>query len=116
MKKIGMDISIPVCKAEGYMTVDLVKFTTDKLLHFTATMPDYCNKKVTDKLGRKTRHNSLRVDTFLSWEDLVEIYERHKAGIDSFCDYENCKSDFNNPTIYDALRLASDIDAYCGLN
>jgi len=109
--RIGQDVSIQVCRDEGYMVMDYPVHELRKEPHetdcrFTKSWPDYAREEV---IGKKI----IYLDVYLNWDDLWEMYQEHKEGIDSFVgdsyNYDDCVEP------YKLLNLASDIDAYCGL-
>ena len=123
--KIGSDVSLHVCRAEGYLMMEYTKnklfkkgvLQKDVYVRFTATggyLAWNANGKLLPPQMRKT--DAYILDVSLCWDDLIEIYEYNKKGIDSLCDYEHCKPNFDSPSEYDMLNLASDIHRYCGLN
>ena len=123
--KIGSDVSLHVCRAEGYLIMEYTKnklfkkgiLQKDVYVRFTATSGYLAwndNGKLLPPQLRKADAYILNVG--LCWDDLIEIYEYNKKGIDSLCDYEHCKPNFDSPSEYDMLNLASDIHSYCGLD
>ena len=109
--RIGQDVSIQVCRDEGYMVMDYPvwdfkkrPYTTD--CRFTKSLPNYCRDNVP---GEKM----IYLDMYLNWDDLWEIYQENQAGIDSMIGDSYDYHDGVNPHI--VLNLASDIDSYCGL-
>ena len=122
--KIGTDINLWTCRAGGYLMMEYNKnkllkkgiLQKDVYVRFTATSGYLAwneNGKLLPPQLRKT--DSYVLDTEFCWNDLVEMYEADKKGIDSFCGYENCIPDFENPGAYDLLNLADDINSYKGL-
>jgi hypothetical protein len=120
--KIGTDVSLQTCRDEGYMVIEFAvrelypngrKNGIDKehCVNFTKSYPDYIRKE----MGWSPGDSMILLDVDYSWNDLIEIYQKHKKGIDSMIgasyDVENIE-----PTEYDILNLGSDIDAYCGLD
>lgn len=117
--KIGTDISLLTCRAEGYLVAEapVRGFNDETEIHFTQSVPDDV-----PELGWKGGRFPVRCpdnqypymeDTWLSVNDLWEMYQTNKAGIDS------ATGDIweNKPvTLHEALRLASSINAYCGLS
>lgn len=116
--KIGTDISLAECRKEGYMVIEFrVKelypngrkngIDKDHPVNCTKSLPEHCRYGY---VGEQI----IYMDVDWSWNDLVELYLRHREGIDSMIgstyDVENM-----NPTEYDILHLASDIDMYCGI-
>lgn len=109
MKTIGTDISLDVCKSEGYMMCiydENKLFSSDEyytLLYYT---PDYlCNDDEREPIFK---------DTYTFYQ-LFQRYNKCKTAIDKFAE-TNKNVNFDNPTIYDFLNLASDLNMYCGLD
>lgn len=108
MKTIGTDMSLDVCKQEGYLMVKFdnsKEFDRSENYNVFAYMPAYATE------GTKPEKI---VDTFVSFDELAITYLRNRERINSFADTDS-NVDFNSPTIYDLLNLASDINAYQGL-
>jgi hypothetical protein len=108
MRTIGTDISLDVCKAEGYMMIQFdarKKFKKDEEYRIFAHAPDYIEEL----------KNEVLIDVFYSFNELIEMYEEDKKSIDQCCGTER-DLDFNNPNFFDFLNLASDINSYKGLN
>jgi hypothetical protein len=108
MKTIGIDVSLDVCKAEGYTMIQFdarKKFNPDQQYRIFEYYPEYC-----EGYGGK-----LKADTLCSFNDLRELYERHEKGCNSFAE-TNKFVNFETPDYYDFLNLASDLLAYCGLD
>lgn len=82
-------------------------FNTNESYNVFSYMPEYALQE-----GEKTYKT---VDTYVSFNELIEVYNRDKDSINSFADTES-NIDFINPTIYDLLNLASDINSYKGLD
>lgn len=120
MATIGQDVNLATCRAEGYLMMD---FNRNKLFKKGVLQKEQCVRfKATagylthDENGKPLDIGTkLYVDSVLSWNDLMEIFERYKDEITSFADYANCNPNFENPNEYDLLNLASDINSYCGL-
>ena len=107
MKTLGTDISIDVCKAEGYTMIQFdarKKFNRTKEYRIFNYYPEYC----------EGLNNEINTDTFCSFDELVEKYNKDKQSIDSFAE-TNQYVNFETPDYYDFLNLASDLLAYCGL-
>lgn len=108
---IGTDVSLKVCKDEGYMMMEYdgrKPFTLDTEVELFKYYPEYIRKEMNIKgLGRKQW-------TTTSTRDLWEDYQRHKKGIQSFADYH--VEDINEiKGYYDLLHLGDIIDAYIGI-
>jgi hypothetical protein len=105
--RIGTDVSIGTCRAEGYMVMDypVHAFRRDPQnteCRFTRSIPEWA-RKVTDPI--------IEIDTELNYKDLYEMYKERKSGIDSFIGGEH--EWLKTPEPYDLLQLASDLDNYC---
>ena len=110
--RIGTDLSIQECRAEGYMVMDYPvhafrKNPTSTICRFTVSKPDYIRLGY---VGEKI----IYIDEEFDYADLWEMYETYKDEIDSFVGFTRKKS--KTPSPYDLLSLASDIDAYCGIS
>jgi len=105
MKTLGTDISLDICKSEGYLMVKFDarrKFTKNLEVRFIRYWPDY-----TDLAGEQC------VNTFCSVVDVWEAYQGDKKGIDSFADMDY--NDINEISdIYTFLHFADSVDAYNG--
>lgn len=102
---VGIDVSIDVCKNEGYLYVNFntKEFKKDKAYRVMRKFPIYDALK-----------GQYAIDTFVSWNDVVELYNDDKKSIDEFA--ETCNHvDFDNPTIHDFVNLCSDVSSYKGL-
>jgi len=113
--RIGTDVSLKECSNEGYLMMDFKKrelITKGKLnpdvnVHFLAHVPPYVNERyVGETIG-------LHTDAKMSANDVWELYMEHQKSVDETCGME--PREF--PTCeYSLLSLASDVNAYCGLN
>lgn len=102
---VGTDVSIEVCKNEGYLYVNFntKEFKKDKEYRVMRKFPSW------DKLK-----GQYHTDVFISWNDVLELYLDDKKSIDSFA--ETCNHvDFENPTIWDFVNLCDDVSSYKGL-
>jgi hypothetical protein len=109
--RIGTDVSIQTCRAEGYMVIDypVHAFRKDPLYtdcRFTDSYPDYARLHY---VGEPI----IRTDIKLNYKDLWEKYIDNKKGIDSMIGDAHWFKEVPEP--YDLLLLASDINSYCGL-
>ena len=112
--KIGTDISIQVCRDEGYLVADVDKRAFNKAptttdLDFSWSIPAY----VRQEMGWKVGDSIIDGTACLNYTDLFELYEGDKTGIDSFTGDKHEWTD--TPDVYDVLHLASDIQGYKGL-
>lgn len=113
--RIGLDASLSVCREEGYLMAEYKVrelypngvFDPDAPIRFFAHLPDFIKKETYWRIGDK----SLMIDVSLSANDLWGMYQENKEGIDSFSGMEYTFPE--DP--HSALYLASDINAYCGL-
>lgn len=106
MKIIGTDVSLDVCKAEGYTMIEFdarKKFRKDRYIRIFDFIPDYCETA-----------GDINTDVELTFDDLVELYNEDKESIDIFAE-TNKHVNFDSPTEYDFLNLASDLISYKGL-
>ncbi|CAB4185660.1 hypothetical protein UFOVP1492_17 [uncultured Caudovirales phage] len=111
MRRIGTDISLEVCRAEGYMTMMIASnekepLDSDKFYEFGKTLTNYASD--TPGLFNKYYNGSHSANT------LWEMYQKEKEGIDEFVGQERY-GDRPFPTdVYDLLNLASDVESYMG--
>ena len=111
---IGTDASLDTCKNEGYLMIKFdarKKFDINTCYDIFSYYPDYIIK---ESNGQITKNEKL-TDTCASFADLTETYNRYKKELDDFAE-TNEAVNFEDPTIYDLLNLASDISSYCGLD
>lgn len=112
---LGTDVSIDVCKAEGYTMIKFdgrKAFDRTKEYEIFAHYPNYC---IEDSDG-EIKKNDKVFEAYLNFDDLMELYEKDKEGIDSLVgNHKSHYYDFENPTYYDFLHLADDINSYKGL-
>ena len=127
MKKIGTDMSIAVCRVEGYMVME---FSPKKLkkgdsidkgcgVYLTASNPVAWNDSGKPSIAPDAIQEPLyALDEEYSFNDLLEILKDEKKAktIASVCDWKNCPVNLENPTEYDFLCLASDIHACYSLS
>ena len=108
MRTIGIDVNLDVCKNEGYA---MIQYDARKKFNPLAEycifyyLPDYMD-------NNKKRTPSFK--SYYTFNELLEIYTRHKKDIDDFAE-TNKNINFLNPDYCDFLNLASDLIAYCGL-
>lgn len=106
MKTIGLDVSLDVCKSEGYLMMQYdarKKFNPETEYRIFAYYPEYL------RYG-----DELIVDTTANFNSLVELYKKHEKGINSSCETDK-NVNFEHPSYYDFLNLASDINFYTSL-
>lgn len=109
-KIIGTDVSLEVCKNEGYLMLEMDgKFTPDKYIRLFRHYPDYCIEE-SPYLAEK-----MILDGKFTLDQLIEIYQSKKASIDKFTGMEySIKS--KEYDYYSFLSLADSIDSYLGLS
>jgi len=132
--RIGTDISIATCRCEGYMVMDFKKrklikkgiLDKDCVVDFTVSIPEYWNDAGKPMLPPRDTNNPryfermpvlYALDTCASWNDIMDIIsdDKDRASVASCCDWSNCSPNFKNPTEYDLLNLASDVNCYFGI-
>lgn len=106
MKIIGTDISLDVCKEEGYM---MMEYDARKKFDRTKEYRTFCHFPV------YTHLEGFRTNSFYSFDELVKIYEKDKEGLNSSSETDKSVN-FDNPDYHDFLNLASDIQFYRGLD
>ena len=129
MVKIGTDVSLEVCRSEGYMVAEYKiselikdgKLDKDCCIRLTRSNPSawYDNGRV--KIN--TTLDIYHLDEWLSYNDVLVAYLSDRDAIDRFMgNIPNKYNDFTyydyttiNPTIHDLLWLATCVDDYHGL-
>jgi hypothetical protein len=119
--RIGMDISLSVCREEGYFMAEFKKrelykggiFRKDHYIRFFCHMPRYILDDMQSKgwiptVGAKT----IITDVYLSAEEIWEMYLEVKDGIDSMIGEEHTFPQNE----HDCLRIVSDLSAYGALD
>jgi hypothetical protein len=127
MKKIGTDISIAECRRSGYMVMefspDLIKngkLDKDVGCTFSVSNPNAWTDSGTpdiSKFDTEPLWDLSPHDTEYSWNDLMEFIKDTKKYImvEKCCDWGKCIPNFDNPTEYDMLHMASDIHFTLGI-
>lgn len=118
--KIGIDVNMSTNIAEGYLIAEFKKrelFTKGKLnpnveMRFFAHLPDFILEEIYGT-AKPVGVSILCTDVYLSANDLWEMYEQDKCGIDSVCGITGRIFPENE---WDMLNLAADINAYKGLS
>jgi hypothetical protein len=116
MYKLGTDIHITTCRAEGYVVVnhpskkDLESIDKEQYFDIEQSNParwesGYLNKKDGQKFF---------VDDSKSFNDLVEILNANYDSVASYADFKECPPELDNPNIIDFLHLASTLVGYYG--
>ena len=102
--KIGTDVSLQICKSEGYMIIEFdgrKPFTVNIEIKCLNYWPEY------DFLA-----GEIRLSDYFDAISLFEIYTDNKKDIDNFIGGSHVMPD----DYYSFLNLASDLDSYLGLN
>lgn len=105
---IGTDVSLAICKVEGYLMVEYdgrKKFDRTEYYRVFRHYPEH----IVDAAGQ------IMLDTYVCFDDLVETYNENKSDLDDFAE-TGAHIDFTTPTWHDLLFLADDIDGYMGLD
>lgn len=108
---IGTDVSLTVCKEEGYLMMEFdgrKKFDPDRQYRVFAYLPSY----IAEEIG--VDPNTTHIDTEISFNDLVEDYERNEIALNRYGETDKWVN-FENPNYHDFLILADDINGYKGL-
>ena len=104
--KTGTDISLRVCREEGY-----------------AIVTHYGKKLKPEKEYRVEIYNphgkkkSYFLDTEISYKNLWEQFQEKGKRIKEYCDFENCPfpSPKEDPSFMDMAHLAQTLYYYCGV-
>jgi hypothetical protein len=129
MVKIGTDVSLAVCRSEGYLVAEYKKselIKDGKLDKDVAVRLTRSNPYAWYDNGRVKFDPSLQIyvlDEDLSYNDVIEVYLCDRDSIDQYMG--NVPSEYNDftyvdytaiePTIGDFLNLADTVDSYRGL-
>lgn len=126
--KIGTDVSLRECMASGYLMMEFKKrelfpkhlkgkMDTDCYVTFSATMAhiSHTGNGYIKEPGTPAYKLYSLYDCGHTFETLMEIYNDHKDGINQMCGMSHEERELDNPNEYTFLHLASDVNAYCGL-
>jgi hypothetical protein len=122
--KTGTDVSLRVCRAEGYPVVEHGKRPLDPKQRYRLTISDpaaWNDAGTAVLINRRMIGNhptpAWDTDDWFSYEELWQRFVAGGAGIKSFCDFENCPppSPEQQPGFLDFVGLASILRWYCGL-
>jgi hypothetical protein len=105
---IGTDMSLAVCKEEGYLMAKFdarIKYDHLVDIEFIQYLPKYCREE--SHLTLDEAKQWTRMDTVMLWDE----YQRAKNAIQSCCDY-HVENIADIKTYYDALHLADAINGY----
>ena len=120
--KLGTDVNIWTCRAEGYPVIEYKKndlfkageLDKDCQVRVTVSNPHNWTNEGKPIIGHTSKELWLVNDT-VCFSALVEIFEGYGDNIKSFCDWASCPIDLNTPNENDFLSLVSAIDSYSGL-
>jgi hypothetical protein len=116
--RIGTDVSLDVCRAEGYLMMDYKKrelfvngvFQKDCYVRFITHAPGYILEEM-HGTSRPVGVKTISLDVELTAQDVWERYREYWKAIDSST---GCKNEF--PTNeHELLNLACDVSSYSGL-
>ena len=139
--KIGTDISLAVCRCEGYMVMEykakelMKKGVLDKdvQVNFTVSNPEVwtdngrpCVNSGWQQFKRNHKDSDryagfwidlYALDESYSFNELLEFlnYGDRKQKVSAYADWESNPPNLDNPTPFDMLNLASDLNSYFGL-
>ena len=114
--KAGTDISLRVCRQEGYAVVEHGRRPMDPKELYSLTISEW----------RHWPHGRLRpgirvrdaysVNVNIAYTDLWALFLLKGESIKSYCDFENCPfpSPEEDPSFNDFVNLAQTINGYCG--
>jgi hypothetical protein len=115
--RIGQDVSIQVCRDEGYAVMDypVKQFKADPIntdCTFTWSLPTYAREEIGWSIGDRI----VCTEHILSYKDLWEIYcyGDNKHGVDSMIGDEYLYTE--NPSPQTLLNLAGDLMSYGALD
>jgi hypothetical protein len=116
--KTGTDCNLQECRACGYPVVEHGRRPLDPAKPYNLTISNprhWPDGRL--RVGTRSR-DAWKVDTFTSYKDLWETFERAGQGIRDFCDFENCPlpAPDESPTFHDFVHLAGIVDSYCGID
>lgn len=117
--KIGTDVSLDVCRNEGYLMMEFKKRELIKKgvldpecdVRFYQHLPDYCLRE-TYGTERPVGTPTICLNVWLNANDIWDLYQRNAKSIDETCGINDREFPQDE---YDLLSLASDIDGYSGL-
>ena len=111
MRTIGTDISLDVCKAEGYLMMEFdarKKFSPTRQYKFIAYYPEYI------RIESIYESDQYMVNTEASLSYIWEYYSKHKTDIDEFADVNYNSMDYIKDE-YNLLYFADSVNAWCGI-
>lgn len=113
---IGTDISLDVCKAEGYLMVETQgEFQASHAYRVFAYFPEWQTKTVyADRLAA-SGEEIFAVDTRISWDEAKRIFEANREALSAFADDMPSLMSTATPTYYTLVQAADTINGYQGL-
>jgi len=105
---LGILADLAVCKAQGLFIVDTYGQNFDRRIQYRvyAYYPEII----------RFHPEHLRLDVRISWEDLRDLYVKHKVGIDSIVRNMGDLMYKLHPTFNDFLLAANHLHSYCGID
>ncbi len=119
---IGTDTSLAECRKSGYTVLDRAGLVSRKgvldkakLVHVTISNPEYwdCNGH---NLPGISRQDLYVYDDVTSFNAVLEQFKEAGDPIKSFCDWENCPIELENPTPWDMAHLIQTVHSHSGLD
>jgi len=118
---IGTDVSIAECRKSGYVVLDrqgLVDrkgvLDKDKLVHVTISNPMFWDCNGHNEPG-VSKQDLYVYDNWTSFSAVLAQFRDAGESIKSFCDWENCPIELENPTPWDMAHLIQTVHAHSGL-
>lgn len=123
--KIGTDVSLKECQAEGYTVMDYkvrelfpngrkAAMDKDGYTNLYQSIPEHMRGDMATDCN--PFGNGRLFDVSLCFNDVLVTYLSHKESIDSMCGMECCTPEQQaNPDEYIFLNLADSVHACCGL-
>jgi len=121
MAHTGLDVSLRVCRTEGYAVVkhESKKLKPDKKYRITISNPKGWNESGTVNSHYKGAY--YLVNTMYSYRELYDYWQT-VDGINEYCGVNRCPflkpesaSTVSVPTFHDLLHMAQTLHNYCGL-
>lgn len=109
---IGIDIDIEENIRSGYGIVDTENksFNQEYEYNYMEFTPDF----ITGDLDIFDKLDYISINTYISWSELVNIYNDNKEDLNSFAEIDQ-HTNFTEPSFYDFVNLAFTINKYQGL-
>jgi len=126
--KIGTDVNLYTCRAEGYTVIEFKvadlfpngrKAGIDKThpVHVTQSFPERWTDSGKPQTGYE-KHELYALDTYIDWKSAFGLYRQFEQGINKFAGIASLQDwgiDTSNPNAYDLLTIIDIVTAYCGI-